>query len=134
MLENACHTMRQQVSELVGVVNKLLTEAEEPQQAQATVRVLCRVVVISNERADLTVSGTQELVVRRLSQQKGGKRVPFPSSLEALLADGGHALGITAVSARTIDNRKLGSASLVELLDRTVVHLLTAVEEKEVAS
>jgi hypothetical protein len=127
--------MRQRVSELVGVVNRLLTEADEPQQAQATVRVfLSCVVVISNERADLTVSGTQELVVRRLSQQKGGKRVPFPSPLEALLADGGHALGITAVSARTIDNRKLGSASLVELRDRTVVHLLTAVEEKEVAA
>ncbi|ELR21453.1 RWD domain containing protein, partial [Acanthamoeba castellanii str. Neff] len=111
MLENACHTMRQRASELVGVVTRLLTEADGPQQAPA-----------------------MELVVRRLSQQKGGKRVPFPSSLEALLADGGHVLGITAVSARTIDNRKLGPASLVELLDRTVVHLLTAVEEKEVAS
>jgi hypothetical protein len=88
----------------------------------------------ANQEAVFKDLNTQELVVRRLSQQKGGKRVPFPSSLEALLADGGHALGITAVSARTIDNRKLGSASLAELLDRTVVHLLTAVEEKEVAS
>jgi hypothetical protein len=67
-----------------------------------------------------------------MCQQKGGKRIACPHSLEMLLAEGSRVLGITATVARTAeDNRRIEPGPLPFFPERTVIYILTTTEAQE---
>ncbi|KAL6063017.1 DNA-dependent ATPase protein rad54 [Balamuthia mandrillaris] len=94
--------------------------------------------ITQQRKAELHVASdaslVKELIVRRKYQQRGGKRVPMPTSMQELFERGNKALGLVhsneqAVVVRDKDGAKIREEDLPLLQDRDVVYLMTAMEE-----
>jgi len=72
----------------------------------------------------------KSIVILKYSQEKGGYKIPFPSSISTLLVEGGKKLGIEAIKVR--DYKFHAEISEIETIDSDeAVYLTTKEDEKK---